>query len=282
VKRGAKELVVTADDFGAALEVNEAVERAHREGILSAASLIVTAPAATDAVRRAARMPRLRVGVHLVLIDGPAALPARRLPDLTGDDGRLRADRVGYGGKLLLSRSARSQLAQEIAAQFALFRATGLTLDHVDAHQHFHLHPLIGREVVRQAAANGARFVRVPREPWRVLKRLEVHPPGARALLAPFARLLARRVSDAGLRTPDQVFGLAWSGAMTSDRLVGLIGHLPQGLTEIYTHPATGGAFAGAAAGYRYSEELAALIAPEVIEAARISGARLGGFSDFL
>jgi len=39
-------LIVTADDFGLATEVNEAVEIAHRSGILSAASLMVASPGA--------------------------------------------------------------------------------------------------------------------------------------------------------------------------------------------------------------------------------------------
>ena len=78
-----KRLVVTADDFGLSLEVNEAVEQAHRDGILTAASLMVSAPAAADAVARARRMPSLRVGLHLVLVEAWPTLPAADLPDLT-------------------------------------------------------------------------------------------------------------------------------------------------------------------------------------------------------
>ncbi len=63
-----KGLIVTADDFGAAVEVNEAIETAHRDGILTATSLMVAAPAAADAVARARRIPSLRVGLHLVLV----------------------------------------------------------------------------------------------------------------------------------------------------------------------------------------------------------------------
>jgi len=71
-----KQLIVTADDFGVAREVNDAVEVAHRGGVLTAASLMVSAPAAADAVERARRMPSLRVGLHLVLVDGRPVLPA--------------------------------------------------------------------------------------------------------------------------------------------------------------------------------------------------------------
>jgi chitin disaccharide deacetylase len=82
------------------------------------------------------------------------------------------------------------------------------------------------------------------------------------------------------LRTADRVFGIAWSGAMTQTRMLGLLARLPEGATEIYLHPATSNMFPEAAPGYRYAEELSALTSPEVVEAARASGARLGGFSE--
>ena len=60
----------------------------------------------------------------------------------------------------------------------------------------------------------------------------------------------------------------------------GLIAHLPEGVTEIYTHPATSSAFAGAAPGYRYEEELAALTSPELRRQIAEGGIVSGGFSD--
>jgi hypothetical protein len=81
------------------------------------------------------------------------------------------------------------------------------------------------------------------------------------------------------LQTCDAVFGLAWSGAMTTTRLLGLLQHLPEGRSEIYLHPATADDFPGHASGYRYADELAALIAPDVLAAAR--ALRLGGYADF-
>jgi hypothetical protein len=99
--------------------------------------------------------------------------------------------------------------------------------------------------------------------------------------LAPWAALLARRARRAGLRTADAVFGLAWSGAMTETRFCALLGRLPEGCTEIYMHPATSDRFAGHAPGYRYADELAALMAPSAIAAARRPEVALGGYSDF-
>jgi chitin disaccharide deacetylase len=278
-----KRLVVTADDFGLSREVNEAVEQAHRDGILTAASLMVSAPAAADAVARAKRMPSLRVGLHLVLVEAWPTLPAADLPDLTGPDGLLRADMGGLGLDIARKAAARAQLATEIAAQFEAHRATGLALDHVNAHKHFHVHPLIAGAVLRIGRDYGMRALRVPREPRALLRRAE---PGSRpqpALdSAPWAALLAIRARRAGLLIPDRTLGLAWSGAMTPPRVAALLGHLPDGLTELYTHPATGGGFPCEAPGYLYAAERDALIASASRAAADAAGAIRGGFSDFL
>jgi hopanoid biosynthesis associated protein HpnK len=277
-----RRLVVTADDFGAALCVNEAVERGHREGVLTAASLMVGAPAAADAVDRARRLPSLRVGLHLVLVEGRPVCDPAAVPDLVEASGHFRSDIAGLGAAIFFSPGARRQMEAEVEAQFAAFAATGLPLDHVNTHKHFHLHPSIAAAVVRIGRRYGARAIRVPAEPRAVLQQAEPDaqlPPAW--LTAPFAALSRRRFRARGLRAPDQVFGLAWSGAMTSQRLAGVIRHLPPGLSEIYLHPATADAYEGSAPGYRYVEELQALLDPEVIAAARAPGVALGGFADF-
>jgi chitin disaccharide deacetylase len=276
-----KRLIVTADDYGAAPEVNQAVERAHRDGILSAASLMVAGAAANDAVQRARAMPGLRVGLHLVLVDGKPVLPAAAVPDLVDKSGNFRNDMARAGAAMFFLPRVRAQLAAEIEAQFAGFEATGLKLDHVNAHKHFHLHPTIAALIVKLGKKHSVRGARVPLEPQAVLGRIEKHKPsGVVALTVPFARGLRSRFRRAGITAPDHVFGLAWSGAMTVTRLAGLIEHLPEGLSEIYTHPATG-PYPGSAPGYLYGEELAALTDPGLAGLIAAKGIRMGGFSDF-
>ena len=276
-----KRLIVTADDFGAAVAVNDAVERAHRDGILSAASLMVAGPAAADAVARARAMPSLRVGLHLVLVEGKPVLPPEQVPDLVDSTGHFRTDMARAGAAIFFLPGVRAQLKAEIQAQFAAFAATGLPLDHVNAHKHFHLHPTIARLMVEGAKAHGARGARVPLEPQDVLGRIESHrASGVVALTAPFARALRARFRRAGIAAPDQVFGLAWSGAMTAPRLKGLLDNLPDGLTEIYTHPATG-PYPGSAPGYQYAAELSALTDPALRASLAGKGIKSGGFSDF-
>jgi len=277
-----KQLIVTADDFGAALEVNEAVERGHRDGILSAASLMVAGAAAGDAVARAKAMPRLRVGLHLVLVEGKPVLPTSAVPLLVDSTGHFRTDMARAGAAMFFLPKVRTQLEREIEAQFAAFAATGLTLDHVNAHKHFHLHPTIAALMLKTGQAYGLKGARVPLEPQAVLAQVEPRKAsGVAALTAPFARRLRRRFRRAGIAAPDAVFGLAWSGAMTGPRLAGLIEHLPEGLSEIYMHPATG-PYPGSAPGYQYNAELAALTDPELPAILAAKAIRTGGFGDFL
>jgi len=277
-----KRLIITADDFGAATQVNEAVEIGHREGVLTAASLMVAAPAAADAVARAKAMPGLRVGLHLVLVEGRPMLPPAEVPDLVDEKGHFRADMARAGATMFFLPSARRQLAAEIAAQFKAFSATGLSLDHVNTHKHFHLHPTIAGLILKIGPSHGMTAGRIPIEPRDVLATIEPHAAYPRApVFDVWAALARRRFRGARVMMPDAVFGLRWSGAMTASRLAGVIEHAPFGLTEIYLHPATDGAFASAAPGYRYAEELAALIAPEVVFAAGKPNVRTGGFTDF-
>jgi chitin disaccharide deacetylase len=217
-----------------------------------------------------------------VLVEGRPVLPASALTHLVDENGLFRADMAALGTRIFFSGQARRQIAAEIFAQFEAFRATGLTLDHCNAHKHFHLHPVVGALIAKIGGQFGLRAARVPQEPRDVLRRIERQTPRAPAwLTAPFALLLRRRFEAAGLLAPDHTFGLLWSGRMTKERLFGLIRNLPDGLSEIYLHPATG-AFVGAESGYRYREEFDALMDSEIIAASRDPSLRLGGFSDFL
>jgi len=255
------------------------VEVAHREGILTAASLMVGAPAAADAVVRARRMPTLRVGLHLVLVEGHPVLPASEVPDLVDARGMFREDLGRMGVEIFLRPAVRRQVAAEIAAQFAAFAATGLVLDHVNAHKHYHLHPTVARLIVETGRRHGLRSVRVPDEPAALVRRIDPSLP-SQAPLWPYTALLRRRLRRAALVTSDRVFGLAWSGAMTATRVSMLLGQLPSGVSELYVHLATSDRFAGSAPGFRYVDELDALTAPATRDALQASRAALIAFSD--
>ncbi len=242
---------------------------------------MVNGPAAADAVARAQRLSSLRVGLHLVLVEGKPVLPAAEVPDLIDADGNLRSDLFAFGVDIYLRPRVRRQLAAEIEAQFAAYAATGLHLDHVNAHKHFHLHPTVAALLFEIGSRYRMCSMRVPFEPDAVLAQAE---PGARRNTAWFSNAWASRLkgqaASRGLRAPDQVFGIAWSGAMSETRLSGLLRYLPDGSSEIYVHPAISNSFEGATLGYRYAEELAALISPQVRGLFSTAQARATGLAE--
>lgn len=262
-------IIVTADDYGAAVAVNAAVEQGHRDGILTAASLMVTGDAVADAVERARRMPHLGIGLHLVLVDGRPALPPEQVPALVGVDGRFHDSMLRTALAIAASPAARAQLHAEIEAQFAAFAKTALPLDHVNAHKHFHLHPMIAGALLRIGPRWGMAAVRVP------------YDRGGPAALRWWAAQLRRRLRRAGMLVNDRCLGLAWSGALDAARMSAAVSEAGDGLLEIYCHPATADDWPGRAPGYRYRDELAALVDPQVRQALAASGLRHGAFRDF-
>jgi chitin disaccharide deacetylase len=264
--------IITADDFGLHPAVNEAVESAHRAGVLTATSLMVGAPAAQDAAQRARGLPHLRVGLHLTLCDGRAVLAPGQIPDLVDREGRFHDNMVSAGWRFFASARVRGQLAAEIRAQFAAFAQLGLSLDHLDAHKHFHLHPTVLSLALRIGRDFGLRAVRVPAEPATAMSRL----------LLPWFGLMRYRLRQAGMDCNDQIFGLTHSGAMDEPRLLQILASLPPGVTEIYLHPGTrsGAAISPAMSGYRHRDELQALLSPAVRAALSAAGIRRGGYAD--
>ncbi len=264
-------VVFSADDFGLSESVNDAVERAFRDGALNAASLMVAGSAAEDAVRRAHALPGLRIGLHLVVIEGRAVLPPVEIPDLVNASGWFPSNQLRLGVSYFFRPRVRRQLASEIRAQFMAFAATGLTLDHANAHKHMHLHPTVGRLMLKIGAGFGLRSVRVPAEPPAVLARCGTPAGlGDRALYY-WTRVLRHQVRAAGMTANDHCFGLAWSGHMTTDRVHRLLQELPGGISEIYFHPATGRdpALDRLMPDYEHAAELATLLDPSVAEMRR-------------
>jgi hopanoid biosynthesis associated protein HpnK len=276
-----KFLIVTADDFGLHAAVNSAVERAAREGVLTTASLMVGAPAAADAVHRARELPGLSVGLHLVLADGCSVLPHRSIPALVDAQGRFGNNMVRDGVRFFALPAVRRQLEAEIRAQFQAFADTGLPLDHVNAHKHFHLHPTLLEMLLRIGEEFGIRAVRLPREPTWVARRANgAIGPAVAGLLSPWLAIMRLRLRAARITHNDYVFGMSDSGSMDEARLLEILAKLPDGVTEIYLHPAveSGTAITASMSGYRHSDELAALLSPRVRAAIVSSGAATGSF----
>jgi hopanoid biosynthesis associated protein HpnK len=271
-----KQLVVTADDFGLSAKVNEAVRRAYREGILTCASLMMGAPAVGEAVA-IAKADGLPVGLHLTLVDGRPVLPPHCVPDLVDSQGSFRTGLGGSAVRLALSARARWQARGECEAQMEAFLTTGLKLDHVNAHHHFHLHPSVLTMVVDLARRYGPPAVRVPFEP--------VVPPYRCALLGatmvPWALLARQRLRRAGVATNDALFGLYDTGMMTEAAWLRIVPRIGSGLTEVYCHPTMSmtASRADGSADSPPANELAGLLSPVVRAALDRAGIRRTSFA---
>jgi hopanoid biosynthesis associated protein HpnK len=281
-----KRLIVTGDDFGFTIPVNEAIEKAHRQGILSAASLMIGATAASDAVHRARRLPHLRIGLHIVLVEGRSLLPAAQIPDLVDENGEFSNDLVASGIRFFFKRGIRSQLEAEIRAQFEAFRETGLHLDHVNAHNHMHLHPTVLALIVKVGKQFGLRAMRVPYEPplrsWRASRQKLLAKIASALGFVPWTGWMRNRLRQASILSNDYLFGLNDTGKMREAIVLQLLQQLPEGITELYFHPAVRRCpeLNRTTPGYQNETELTVLISPRVKEVLTRMGIQPLGYSD--
>jgi hopanoid biosynthesis associated protein HpnK len=270
----ARRLIVNADDFGRSTSINEAVIRAHQHGILTTASLMVNEPGLAEAVALARQNPRLGVGLHLALSHGLSALPHQEIPGLVNKRGEFsnRAELTGL--RYFMLPGLRDQLRREIRAQFEKFRATGLTLDHVNGHLHFHLHPTVFQLVMEVAETFKVQRLRLTRDPFWLNASLasgQWFYRSSHALiylaLSANARGVLRR---AGIRHTSHVFGLLQNARVDEPYVLGLLPRLPAGDSELYSHPSLD----------EFKPELDALVSDRVKAAVRDQGIQLIRYQD--
>ena len=251
-----RQLLVNADDFGFTPDVNQGIVKAHREGILTATTLMANGEAFDDAVRLACETPTLDIGCHLVLISGSSLLTGKPYPATVPQ---------------LVAALARRQIRpyEELAAQVRRIVEAGIAPTHIDTHKHAHLAPPVLDAVARVAEEFGIRWVRQPFDfplgsQAGAVPRMKRMVSGALGLLrGRSAAVLARH----GCRSTDHFAGFQITGRFRAAELADLLAILPAGSTEFMCHPGyCGEALRGARTRLKESREweLAALIAPEV------------------
>ncbi|MCS6927380.1 MAG: hopanoid biosynthesis-associated protein HpnK, partial [Candidatus Binatia bacterium] len=208
------------------------------------------------------------------------------IPRLGNGRGELCDNLVAAGFRFFFLPAVRRQLEAEIRAQFVAFQHTGLPLDHVNAHKHMHLHPTVLSILLRIGQDFGLRAVRAPYEPfvpsWRAARTRFVRRACGSFGIGLWSWLLKTRLRRAGIKTNDFVFGLHDTGAMDEATVLRLLRYLPEGVTELYFHPATRRSTdrAPVLPVYKHEEELAALVSPRVRAALEQEGIRPVGFCD--
>jgi hopanoid biosynthesis associated protein HpnK len=256
--REARRLIVNADDFGRSHAINQAVIRAHREGILTTASLMVNEPAADEAAALAHQNPGLGVGLHLSLVCGRSALPPSAIPKLVNCHSLFSSNPTAAGFRYFFSGRCRAQLRDEIAAQFKKFRAFALPLDHVNGHLHTHLHPAVLKILCDNAERWNIRAMRLTRDPFLLNARLasgdwfyRLSHAAVFGLLSARARPVLARLN---IRHTRNVFGLLQNARVDDGYVTKLLPLLPPGDSELYSHPSLG----------QFKNEFDALVNPSI------------------
>jgi hopanoid biosynthesis associated protein HpnK len=285
----ARRLIVSGDDFGAAVEVNEGIVRAHREGILTQTSLMVTGDAAAHAVDLARAHPRLAVGLHLVLAQGRPASAAPDIPRLVGAGGAFRDTPIRNGLRYAwayVHAAGRAQLVREVEAQLDAFAKTRLPLAHVDGHLNMHLHPMVLQILLALAPRYGIRAMRLSRENLGAALRYDPRHALRKAFedvaFHALAAYAAPRLRRAGIVTSERVYGMHQTGHVDERYLLAVIPTLPPGTSEIYSHPATRqpAVMAPYQPGYDHEGEVAALTSPRVRAALDAAGVALTSYRE--
>ncbi len=270
----ARRLIVNADDFGLSRSVNEAVARAHRDGILTSASLMVNEPGFDQAVKLAKENPRLGVGLHLTLLMGHAALPPEKIPGLVNARGEFSNSPVGAGMAYFFKSNLREQLRAEIHAQFGKFHATGLPLDHVNGHLHLHLHPAIFKILIEDASALRIRHLRLTRDCLARSRRMARGRWLYRVSHAAIYEWLSGRarepLRERGIGHAETTFGLLQDSRVDEVYVLKLLPELPPGDSELYAHPSLG----------KFKHEFDALVSPRVKERVDDLGIELIRYQD--
>jgi predicted glycoside hydrolase/deacetylase ChbG (UPF0249 family) len=242
-----RNLIVNADDLGWTEGVNRGIAEAHRNGIVTSASLLANGASFASGVELARTTPGLGVGVHLNLSDGEPVAERELVTSLLSDTGALE----GRPESLLLRLARRSVLLNEIEqewnAQIQKVRDSGIEPTHLDGHRHVQMLPGLFEIALRLAKRHGISAIRISHEEsslraalsagakqkGSVVMRQGVQARGLK-LLAPDAREQAERV---GIATADYFCGIAQTGELTRDGVLRLLEILPEGTTELMCHP---------------------------------------------
>lgn len=269
-----RRLIVNADDFGLSASVNAAVTRAHREGILTTASLMVNEPGFAEAVELARQNPKLGVGLHLTLLHGHAALPPGQIPGLVNGRGEFSNSPVGAGLAYFFRPALREQLRAEIRAQLDKFHITGLKLDHVNGHLHLHLHPTIFKILMAEASRSGITHLRLTRDCLSRSRRMTCGRWFYRVSHAAIFELLSSRarkvLAEKQIRHAQITFGLLQDSLVDEAYILKLLPELPAGDSELYAHPSLD----------RFRHEFEALTSPRVRAEVQRLGIQLIRYQD--
>jgi len=242
-----KALIVNADDLGWTAGVNRGIAEAHRNGIVTSASLLANGDAFDDGVSVAHALPAMGVGVHLNLSDGPPLSGAKAVATLVDDKGKLSAGPEQLLLKLARRKLKLSEVEREWGAQIEKVRSAGIAPTHLDGHKHVHMLPGLFPIALKLAKKHSIAAIRISNEASSLRAALSGKSGRNAGVLlkqgvqARGLKLLARdahKLADkAGIESTDYFCGIAQTGVLTRDGILDLLEILPKGTTELMCHP---------------------------------------------
>ncbi len=265
-----KFLIINADDFGLAGEINRAIYSAHHHGVLTSTSLMAPGEAFEEAVELAAASPRLGVGIHATLVGGlrPVCDPAD-VPTLVDDEGNLWKSYEEFIRRDLARKIDYEDVWKELTAQFEKICASGLQITHVDGHQHLHVWTKVLPIVTALCHRYRIHCLRIPEERISYGKHLaDWRRFLGKAGLSTLAGRARKYIRPQGLQTTDYFWGMMDGGRMTERNLLNILGQFKPGFHEIMCHPGMNDHVLGQKFpwGYHWTQEWQALESVRVYE----------------
>ena len=260
-----KQLIVNADDFGLHPLINAGIIKGHQEGFITSTSLMPSAPCWQEAVRLAKENPRLGIGVHLTLVGGvPSVLPKEQVSSLLDDDGLFLPDYVAFAKRYYSGAVKKAELEAELRAQLERALSCGVNITHIDSHQHTHVLPGINSLVLKLSNEYNIIRVRIPKEGYLFTGGFQtgVGRLIGRSGLSFCADMAALRADSLGLRHPQHFYGMLAGGNLNAQLIANILRQLPEGVSEIMTHPGLDSAALGKVFSWQYHwrEELDAYL----------------------
>lgn len=260
-----KQLIVNADDFGLHPLINAGIIKGHQEGFITSTSLMPSAPCWQEAVRLAKENPRLGIGVHLTLVGGvPSVLPKEQVSSLLDDDGFFLPDYVVFAKRYYSGAVKKAELEAELRAQLERALSCGVNITHIDSHQHTHVLPGINSLVLKLSNEYNIIRVRIPKEGYLFTGGFQtgVGRLIGRSGLSFCADMAALRADSLGLRHPQHFYGMLAGGHLNAQLIANILRQLPEGVSEIMTHPGLDSVALGEAFSWQYHwrEELDAYL----------------------
>lgn len=235
-----KHLIVNADDFGLHTQINKGIIKGYRDGFITSTSIMPSAPAYEEAVKLAKENSGLGIGIHLTLVGGvKPVLPASQVESLLDENGLFFPDYGAFAKRYYCGGVKSNELEAELRAQIERALEAGLNITHLDSHQHLHVLPVLNLLVLRLSCEYNIRRMRIPCEPYFFKGGFDA---GFGRMVGKWglsfcASLASMGAKSEGISYPDCFYGMLAGGNLNEDLISNILRALPDGTSEIMTHP---------------------------------------------